>query len=204
MEECCLTLRKWFHLFWTTLVIGILCAIAVGLILEFTDQEFPIPAISGVGFNVRNMILGGAIISVLSQMGFFSFLIVRFIAIGIIRNKTIWDLLQLTLVIVALIDLVYLRYSNFEGSALLSYSIMPLWILAISLGVSYWKVKLTNQNAFIPTLFFMVVVTILEAVPALKLNNAASSIFMLIPLMACNTYQILNLHKMSVNKKSSN
>jgi KinB signaling pathway activation protein len=199
---CSLTLRKWFRLFCTTLLIGIIASVAVGLILEFTDQEFPIPTMSGVGFNVLNMILGGATISLLSQMGFFSFLIVRFIAIGIIRNKVIWDLIQLTLTIVAIIDLAYLRYSNFNGDSLLSYTIMPLLILAVSLGVTYWKVKLTNKNAFIPTLFFMVVVTILEAVPALKLNNTASSIFMLTPLIACNSYQILNLHKISENKKS--
>jgi KinB signaling pathway activation protein len=199
---CSLTLRKWFRLFCTALLLGIITSVAVGLILEFTDQAFPIPTMSGVGFNALNMILGGATISLLSQMGFFSFLIVRFIAIGIIRNKVIWDLIQLTLTIVAIIDLVYLRYSNFNGDSLLVYTIMPLLILAISLGVSYWKVKLTNKNAFIPTLFFMVVVTILEAVPALKLNNTASSIFMLTPLIVCNSYQILNLHKMTENKKS--
>ncbi|SEC19071.1 KinB-signaling pathway activation protein [Paenibacillus sp. GP183] len=197
-----MTLRKWFRLFFTALLIGIITSVAVGLILEFTDQAFPIPTMSGVGFNVVNMTLGGATISLLSQMGFFSFLIVRFIAIGIIRNKVIWDLIQLTLTIVAIIDLVYLRYSNFNGDSLLLYTIMPLLILAISLGVSYWKVKLTNKNAFIPTLFFMVVVTILEAVPALKLNNTASSIFMLTPLIVCNSYQILSLHKMTENKKS--
>jgi KinB signaling pathway activation protein len=203
MGECGLTLRKWFHLFWTTLAIGIITAIAVGLVLEFSDQEFPLPGISGVGFNVLNMILGGATISVLSQMGFFSFLIVRFIGIGIIRNKTIWDLLQLAFVIVVLVDLVYLRSDRREGfMSVFSLSILPIIVLIISLAVSYWKVKLTNRNAFIPTLFFMTVVTVLEAVPALKLNNPASTVFMLIPLFACNTYQIINLHKITGNKKS--
>jgi KinB signaling pathway activation protein len=197
-----LTLRKWFHLFWTTMAIGVFFSVAIGLVMQFTDREIPIPGISGLGFNVVNMILGGALISVLSQMGFFSFLIVRFIAIGIIRNKVIWDLIQLALTIVAIIDLAYLRYSNFQGASILSYSVMPLCILLVSLGVAYWKVKLTNKNAFIPTLFFMVAVTILEAVPAYKLNNAFSNIYMLIPLLACNSYQILNLHKFSANKKS--
>jgi KinB signaling pathway activation protein len=203
MGVCSLTLRKWFHLFWTTVAIGIIASIVVGLILEFSDQEFPIPGISGVGFNVLNMILGGATISVLSQMGFFSFLIVRFIAMGIIRNKTVWDLLQLAIVIVVLFDLVYLRYDRSNGlSSVFSLSIMPMIVLIVSLAVSYWKVRLTNRNAFIPTLFFMIVVTILEAVPALKLNNAPSSIYMLIPLFACNIYQIINLHKITANKKS--
>ncbi|MBP1996390.1 KinB-signaling pathway activation protein [Paenibacillus eucommiae] len=196
-----MTLRKWFHLFWSTLLIGIIASTITGLILQFSDSEFPVPGISGVGFNVINMILGGATISVLSQMGFFSFLIVRFIAIGIIRKKFIWDIIQLALVIVALVDLVYLRFSNFEGS-LWAYSITPILILLASVAVSYWKVKLTNPTAFIPALFFMVVVTILEAVPAFKQDSAASTVFMLVPLMICNAYQILNLHKMSDKKRS--
>ena len=61
---------------------------------------------------------------------------------------------------------------------------------------------MTNRNAFIPTLFFMCAVSVLEAVPALKLDNAASSLFMLAPLFVCNAWQILILHKILDNKKS--
>lgn len=203
MEGMHVTLRKWFHLFWTTLLLGMIVSIGVGLILQFSDKEFSVMGLSAVGFNVVNMLLGGATISVLSQMGFFAYLIVRFIAAGIIKSKTVWDLLQLTIVIVVLIDLVYLRMTNFEGNdSVLSYSILPLIILIISLGVAYWKVKMTNKNAFIPTLFFMCAVSVLEAVPALKLDNAASSLFMLAPLLVCNAWQILILHKILDNKKS--
>ncbi|OAS23261.1 KinB-signaling pathway activation protein [Paenibacillus oryzisoli] len=198
-----MTLRKWFHLFWTTLVLGIVVSTGVGLILQFSDKEFSVMGLSAVGFNLVNMILGGATISVLSQMGFFAYLIVRFIAVGIIRSKTVWDLLQLAVVIVVLFDLVYLRKTNFNTSeSLLGYFILPTCVLIISLAVSYWKVKMTNRNAFIPTLFFMTAVTVLEAVPALKLDNSASSLFMLAPLFVCNAWQILTLHKILDNKKS--
>ncbi|MFD0694254.1 KinB-signaling pathway activation protein [Paenibacillus sp. GCM10027628] len=198
-----MTLRKWFHLFWTTLVLGMIVSIVIGLILQYSDQEFSVMGLSAVGFNVVNMLLGGATISVLSQMGFFAYLIVRFIAAGIIRSRKIWDLLQLTLVIVTLFDLAYLRTTNFEGSGtFISYSILPVIILIISLGIAYWKMKMTNRNAFIPTLFFMSAVTILEAVPALKLDNAASTFFMVAPLLVCNAWQILILHKILENKKS--
>ena len=61
---------------------------------------------------------------------------------------------------------------------------------------------MTNRNAFVPTLFFMFAVTVLEAVPALKLDIAASTIFMLAPLLVCNAWQILTLHKILDNKKS--
>lgn len=198
-----MTLRKWFHLFWTTLLLGMVVSIAIGLILQYSDKEFSVMGLSAVGFNVVNMLLGGATISVLSQMGFFAYLIVRFIVAGIIRSKTVWDLIQLAVVIVVLFDLVYLRITNFEGTAsVLSYLVLPAILLFISVAVAFWKVKMTNRNAFIPTLFFMCAVTALEAVPAIKLDNAASSLFMLAPLLVCNAWQILILHKILDNKKS--
>ncbi|MGG1555941.1 MULTISPECIES: KinB-signaling pathway activation protein [Paenibacillus] len=195
-----MTLRKWFHLFWTTLLLGIVVSTVIGLILQLSDKDFSVMGLSGYGFNLLIMILGGGIISLLSQMGFFAYLIVRFIAIGIIRSKTVWELLQLAVVIVVMFDLVYLR-KNGSGS-LSSYFITPIIILIIAVGIGYWKVKLTNRNAFIPTLFFMTVVTVLEAVPALQEDNAATTLFMFAPLIVCNAWQILTLHKILENKKS--
>ncbi|MEW9702603.1 KinB-signaling pathway activation protein [Paenibacillus sp. SI8] len=198
-----MTLRKWFHLFWTTLAFGMVVSIAIGLILQYSDREFSVMGLSAVGFNVVNMLLGGATISVLSQMGFFAYLIVRFIVMGIIRSKTVWDLLQLTIVIVVLFDLVYLRSTNVDGtSAIVNHLALPIILVVIAMAVAYWKMKMTNRNAFIPTLFFMTAVTALEAVPALKLDNSASSLFMLAPLLVCNAWQILILHKILENKKS--
>lgn len=198
-----MTLRKWFHLFWTTLLLGMIVSLVIGLILQYSDQEFSVMGLSAVGFNVVNMLLGGATISVLSQMGFFAYLIVRFIGVGMIRSKTVWDLLQLAVIIVVLFDLVYLRMTNFEGTgSIWSYVVLPVIVLLIALGVAYWKVKMTNRNAFIPTLFFMCAVSVLEAVPALKLDNGASSLFMLAPLLVCNAWQILILHRILENKKS--
>jgi KinB signaling pathway activation protein len=198
-----LTLRKWFHLFWTTLFIGIGLGVVAGLYLQLTDQDVSFLGLPAIGFNIANMALGGAMISVLSQMGFFAYLIVRYIAMGIIRSKTLWDLLQLAIVIVALFDLAYLRYINFPGNvSFLSYSFLPLILLVISLGTAYWKMKLTNKSGFIPTLFFMAAVTVMEGVPAFKLNNSASNLFMLLPLIGCNAWQILILPRVLQPKKS--
>jgi len=194
------TLRKWFYLFWTTLVIGAISALVIGIILQMNDQQFSFLNGSAVGYNVLTMLLGGATISVLSQMGFFAYLIIRFIAIGIIRSKWIWDVLQVILVIIALIDLVYLRDAD-AGGDWLPYTILPICMLAVGLGVAYWKVQLTNRNGFIPTLFFMIVVSAMEAVPALRLDTAASTVFMMVPLLASNAWQILILSKVLQTNK---
>lgn len=172
------------------------------MILQIADKDFAFLGISVIGYNMLWMFLGGATISVLSQMGFFAYLIVRFIAIGIFRNKWTWDMLQIIVIIIALFDLVYLPYVSFSSDGgFWGYLPLPLIMLAVAVLIAYWKTKMTNKSAFIPTLFFMSAVTIMEGVPALKLNNAASTVYMLVPLVACNAWQILILHKVLETKK---
>jgi len=76
-----------------------------------------------------------------------------------------------------------------------------LIVIAVSAAVALWKVKLTNKSGFISTFFFMAAGTILEVQPALKLDNTSSYLFMLIPLLVCNAWQILTLHKIIDKKK---
>jgi KinB signaling pathway activation protein len=195
------TLRKWFYLFWTTLVIGAIAALVIGLILQANDQQFGILGGMEIGFNVLTMLLGGAMISVLSQMGFFAYLIIRYIAIGIVKSKWVWDTLQLVLVVVAVIDMIYLRHTD-DTESWLSYSVLPVVMLILALLTAWLKVKITNVNGFIPTLFFMMAVSAIEAVPALRLNSAASTLFMMIPLLASNAWQILILSRvLNTNKE---
>jgi KinB signaling pathway activation protein len=195
------TLRKWFYLFWTTLVVGAIAALAIGFILQASDQKLSMLTGKEIGFNVVTMLLGGAMISVLSQMGFFAYLIVRFMTMGIIRSKWIQNAIQLICVVIAFIDLIYLRNVDTEESWI-SYTVLPAILIVVAFLTAWWKVKLTNQNGFIPTLFFMTAVTAVEAVPALRINSGASTLFMMVPLLACNAWQILILSKvLNTNKE---
>lgn len=190
-----MTIRKWFFLFWTTLVVGIVVGALTGLTMQLTDQEAVLSGASIV-HTLFVSLLVSATFSVLSQMGFFAYLIVRYILMGMISKKWIWDYLQIILIVIVLIDLVYLRYTSAqEGAAFVSYLWLPLFITAASFIVAWFKVKWTNSSAWIPTLFFMIVVTALEALPAIREDQAASTIFMIIPLLACNAWQILILQK---------
>lgn len=196
-----MTVRKWFYLFWTTLLVGAVTAIVTGLVLQFSDQQV---ALGGkeIGFSMLTMFLGGATISVLSQMGFFAYLIIRYLFMGMFRRKWTWDMLQVIIIVIVLFDLVYLRYAQSDGqSAWVGYLVFPV-ILTIASGiVSWWKARLTNQSAWIPTLFFMIAVTAIEAIPSLRLDNPASTVFMLVPLFACNAWQILILSKVLQTNK---
>jgi KinB signaling pathway activation protein len=167
-------------------------------------KDFSIMEISSPGFSVETMafiLLGGATISMLSQMGFFSYLILRYLAMGMIRSRRLWDAIQVVIVVVAFADMVYLRFTGFAaaGESWAGYLVLPAVLLLVALGISYWKMKLTNAAGFVPTLFFMFVVTILEAVQALRLNSLPSYVYMLTPLLVCNAWQILILHKLLQN-----
>ncbi len=202
-----MTLRKWGYLFWTTLLIGTVAGMLTGALIKGYDENFVFLGVSVGAYEWIFMIFGASMISVLSQMGFFAYLTVRFIALGFFRRKMIyWTILQGLFVLIAIVDLAYIRYSNYEGTdrTLLSFCIIPLFILIVSVGIAYWKVKQTNNSAFIPTLFFMSAVTILEAVPAFSLDETGSSyaIFMIVPLLVCNAWQIMQLHKILETKKS--
>lgn len=78
---------------------------------------------------------------------------------------------------------------------MLQYTVFPIALIIGALIVAIWKKELTNSSAFVPTLFFVFVATALESVPALREQNAASTITMAIPLFLCNAWQILNLHR---------
>ncbi|GIP41460.1 KinB-signaling pathway activation protein [Paenibacillus sp. J31TS4] len=201
-----MTLKKLLHWIWTTLAIGTLASLVLGIFLIAYSEEFSFLEVSAAGFNVETIIfviLGGATISVLSQMGFFSYLVLRYIAIGIFKSRLLWDILQVMLILITFFDFIYLRYTNFkvEGQNVIDFSLVPVVLLFLSLAVTYWKVKETNKSAFISTLFFLFVATTIEAVPALKLNSISSDLFMLTPLFVCNAWQIMLLHRIVGNKK---
>ena len=61
--------------------------------------------------------------------------------------------------------------------------------------VAYVKVK-KQIKSICAALFFMVVVTILEWVPALRINDTDWLYLMVIPLLLCNAYQLLVLHRL--------
>lgn len=194
-------MRKWFYLFWTTLLAGAIAALAAGLSLQLSDQEITWGG-REMGFNAASMLLGGTLISVFSQMGFFAYLIVRYMAVGMFRNRWTWNMIQVIVILIVMFDLIYLRYTESADEGLAAFILLPVFLLLAAAGIAWWKVRLTNTSSWIPTLFFMIAVTSIEAIPWLRLNNAASTVFMMVPLMACNAWQILILSKVvNANKE---
>ncbi|MBA4538712.1 KinB-signaling pathway activation protein [Bacillus aquiflavi] len=199
-----MTSRNWVKLFISTLIVGGLTTGIVGFTVRWGEFEhlFTDLDILGILSTLIWLIGVGFIFSIISQMGFFAYLTVHRFGIGIFRTVSLWNSIQLFLIAFVLFDLVYFRFQAFadKGESLSQYIWKAIFILAVGLIVAFIKAKQTNKAAFIPALFFMVVVTILEWVPVLRVNEESWLYLMLFPLMACNAYQLLILHKL--NEKS--
>lgn len=194
--------RNLVRLFFSTLLIGGLTAGVVGFLAPMGESEQVALSVSGILSSFFWYFGVGLIFSVISQMGFFAYLTVHRFGLGIFKSVKLWNSVQVVLIAFVLFDLVYFRFVSFgEGESIVSYVLVALLLLFVGLIVAYLKMKQTNHHAFIPALFFMTVVTIVEWVPVLRVNDKSWMYFMLIPLLLCNAYQLLILSKL--NEKSA-
>ncbi|OCA80978.1 KinB-signaling pathway activation protein [Bacillus sp. FJAT-27225] len=199
-----MTSRNWVKLFLNTLMLGAGVTIIVGFIVQWGKFQplfanFEILEILSVTIWLVGV---GMIFSLLSQAGFFAYLTIHRFGLGIFKSAKLWNSVQMVLIAFVAFDLVYLRYEAFAkpDEGIFPYLIPAIVILVIGVLVAWLKMKQTNKEAFIPALFFIVVATILEWVPVLRANDEGWFYLMLFPLLVCNSYQLLVLHKL--NQKS--
>ncbi|PFV78607.1 KINB signaling pathway activation protein [Bacillus sp. AFS059628] len=192
--------RKWVRLFFKTLFLGGISTVIIGFVLEWDKyakffQNFDVKEILAVSFWLMGV---GFIFSVISQMGFFAYLTIHRFGLGMFRSPSLWNIVQLFFIAFVLFDFVYLRSVLIaNGEVSLGNNILVAGVLFVfGAIVAYIKSKETNKKAFVPALFFMVVVTILEWVPALRINDTDWLYLMVIPLLLCNAYQLLILHRL--------
>lgn len=205
MGDMSVNSRNWVRLFLTTLFLGGSSTIFIGFILEWDKyneffQNFDGKEILIVSFWLLGV---GFIFSVISQMGFFAYLTIHRFGLGMFRSPTLWNVIQMFLIVFVLFDFVYLRSVLIaNGNASLGTNIFVAAALFLfGIIVAYIKSKETNKKAFVPALFFMIVVTIIEWVPALRINDTNWLYLMVVPLLICNAYQVLILHRL-IGQKS--
>ncbi len=168
----------------------------VGTVMQWADPSFGFLGMKATGFNALMMLIVGLLFGAFSQMGFFSYLTLNYIALSVFRKNYLWNALQAYTSLFALGGVGYILYQ--ERDTLHNnwmFWVLPLTLALASWAVAYVKVKQTNNNAFIPTLFLLIVITLLEAWQTLH-SNATAMTFMVIPMFVCNAYQILWLHRL--------
>jgi KinB signaling pathway activation protein len=194
------TSRNVVKLFFSTLLIGGIVTGLTGFLIRWEEfvvyfSNIELMQIISSFFWLFGV---GLIFSLVSQVAFFAYLTVHRFGLGIFRSVSLWNGVQLILIFFALFDLVYFRYNKFAeiGEGILPYIAPAVLILIFGVVTAYFKVKQTNKSAFIPALFFMTVVTIIEWVPVLRLNDLNWVYLMLFPLLICNAYQLLILYRL--------
>ncbi|UOQ44568.1 KinB-signaling pathway activation protein [Halobacillus salinarum] len=195
--------RKWVRMFLTTLLLGGVLTLISSFFIKQDAYARVFHPFQGLEFlGVLLFFAGlGFIFSVISQMGFFAYLTIHQFGLGFFRS--LWMPIQVGLIGFALFDLVYFRYQSADGESFWGYFFTALVLFVIALLTAAQKAKETNRKAFIPALFFMVVVTTIEWVPALRTQGFDYVTLMIIPLVACNIYQLLLLHRLTGNRNSS-
>lgn len=205
LEDNGVTSRIWVRLFMTTLLIGGITTAIVGFIINWNEyvNYFIDLKIINILSALFWFVLWGILYSVISQMGFFAYLTIHRFGLGIFKSVSLWNGVQAVLILFVLFDLVYLRYETFaqSGESLLPYIGIAVILLITGLITAWYKSKQTNREAFIPALFFMIVVTVIEWFPVLRVNEQSWVYLMLFALLACNAYQILILHKLNMQSQ---
>lgn len=190
--------RKLVHFFFKTLFIGGTAGLITSFFVEtgeYTNNLNPFNFMELLGLVVFFIGLG-FVFSMISQTGFFAYLFVNRFGLSIFRSY--WPMVQYVLVAFVVFDLIYFPYKASEGTvSVFWYILMSLAILAYGWFIAEVKAQETNRTAFAPALFLMVVMTALEWVPGLQTEGTVYAWLMIITLLACNTYQLLALHRLT-------
>ena len=190
--------RKLVGLFLKTLFVGGVVGLGVSFFVasgRYMEALQPFDLFNLFGIAIWYVVYG-LLFSVISQAGFFSYLFINQFGLSLFRS--FWPTVQLLLVAFALFDLVYFPYKGMDGEiALYLLILMAVGILIYGLIISWIKAKETHQRAFVPALFLMIVITAIEWIPGLRTGEVDYAILMILTLLACNTYQLLILHRLT-------
>jgi len=188
-----LNLRKWMKLFGMTILIGAVVTVVGSVCIQLFNPDFRDVEASGWLSYVLMMALIGMTFGAFAHMGFFAYMMLNYIARSIFKRPYYWLAIQGFLALFVLIEIAYWTYgSDFPNE---TYWLLPIGLLAVSLLTAWLKVSQTNPGAWIPTVFFMVSITVAESIPAFRTGDISSLLYQLIPIFICNAYQIMQLHK---------
>lgn len=152
------------------------------------------------------MVFLGFTMSVIAQAGYFAYLTLHQIGVNIFRSLTLWNWVQILVIIVVLVDLIIFRFAPYANTATewILYIGLLVFLIFAAIATAVKKIQLTGKkHVLIPSIFFMIVVTTLEWIIALMGRQDNIDVYvtlLLFPLVAVNAYQLLILPK--YNKKS--
>ncbi|GGB13241.1 hypothetical protein ERX37_05515 [Macrococcus hajekii] len=198
-----MTIRNLLKFYGTTLLIGLLTTVLVSLLFAYDKLTvFLIKGDIGEFFAALIWFMGyGLLIASISQLAYFSYLFIHQLGHGIFR--TAWKPIQVVITLFAFFDLVYFRFLRFgqQNGDVVKFIWIPVLVLICAIIVSYYKKKLTNSGVVIPAMFFMIVMTTVELIPFLKVEDTTWLYCTIFPLLLCNAFQLLMMPKYNAASK---
>nr|WP_106781770.1 KinB-signaling pathway activation protein [Lysinibacillus timonensis] len=198
-----MTIRNWVKFFFMCILIGGIVTGVAGIFVRWNFFQ-PYLASGQIGEFLAAfgwMILLGVTMSVIAQAGFFAYLTLHQVGVGVFKTLTLWNWVQVLLIIILLFDLIVFRFAPSAQSIQdwLLYGGLLILLVFGALATAVKKVQLTNKkHILVSSLFFMIVVTSLEWIIALmgRQGNIDTYVALLLfPLVAVNAYQLLALPK---------
>ena len=110
-----MTSRNLVRLFMTTLLVGGVTTAIVGFIVRWNELQPYFTDFKSMDILSQLLIwliVMGFLFSVISQMGFFAYLTIHRFGLGIFKSASLWNAVQVVLILFGLFDLVYLRYDK--------------------------------------------------------------------------------------------
>ena len=145
-----MTIRNWFKFFMMAMLIGGGVTAVAGLFIRW-DFLQPYLAAGEFGEFIAAfvwMILLGFTMSVIAQAGFFAYLTIHQIGVGIFKTLTLWNWVQLLLILIVLVDLVIFRFAPDANSAgdWLFYIGLFLFLVGAAITTGIKKVQMKQGN----------------------------------------------------------
>lgn len=210
MGDMFVTIRNWVKFaFWALIIGGFVNAVA-SLIIRW---DFYQPYLANgeitefLAAVIWNIVLGMTM-SVMAQAGFFAYLTLHQVGVNIFKSLTLWNWVQILLIIIVLVDIIVFRFAagaNTAGDWFI-YGFLLVVLIGSAILTAVKKVKMTQKpHVLISTIFFMIVVTSLEWIIALMGRQDNIDVYvalLLFPLVAVNAYQILMLPKYNAQSEA--
>lgn len=183
--------KGFLRLFWSTLLFGTLFGFVMSLL---ADPGYLVDFSFG---SILTALTYSSTWTSISMMGFFSYLIVHRVGLDIFRGVRLWNRVQVVLIAFALFDGVYFRVLASGNEEIGRYIGEMVVLTVVAWFVAQGKARQTNATAFIPALFLMIVITLIEWIPALQATDRLELLWpALATLVFANAYQVLMLHRL--------
>ncbi len=198
-----MTIRNWVKFAFLALLIGGGVTAIASLVIRWDFYE-PFLSNGEIGEFIAAFVWMGVLgctMSMIAQAGFFAYLTLHQVGVNLFRSLTLWNWVQMLLIIVVLVDLVIFRFIPGAESAKdwIVYMALLVFLIGGAVATGIKKVKMTKKpHVLISTIFFMIVVTSLEWIIALmgRQDNIDTYVALLLfPILAVNAFQVLMLPK---------